>query len=137
MSSKLMRSADGELIRIALITGHTILIGAEPVEVPAIFQIEARKSGAVFAKEGDLPATPGEGEKPNATTQETDQIKAALVLMLEREEDGDFTTAGQPNLRAVRELCGFNAERDDIYNVFAALKEEIASNGGKVTTDLS
>jgi len=137
MSNKMMRAPEGETVRVCLLTGHTIVITEEPCEVPAIFQIEARKLGAFFCKEGDVAAKVEAPAAPNATNEEADRIKAALILMLERNDEEDFTAAGQPNLRAVRALCGFNAERDDVYNVFAALKEEVAANGGKASADLS
>lgn len=137
MTTKLMRALEGDTVRVALITGHTIVITEEPCEVPAVFQIEARKLGAVFCKDGDTATKVEPPVAPNATSDETDRIKAALILMLERNEEDDFTGAGQPNLRSVRALCGFNAERDDVYNVFAALKEEVAANGGKASADLT
>ena len=137
MTTKLMYAPEGEPIRVALITGHTTIIETTPTEVQAIFQSEARRLGAVFAKEGEVAAKVEAPAAPNASNEEAERIKAALILMLERNEDGDFTAAGQPNLRVVRELAGFNAERDDVYNVFAALKDEVANNGGNATASLS
>lgn len=138
MSNRLMKAKLGETVRVALISGHTILIGDEPTEVHPQFQREALSLGANFCDGGeeapaDVPPPP---PAPDATAEEKEQIKAALILMLERNEEDDFTKAGQPNLRVVRELAGFNAERDEIYNTFAELKAEVAQNG-EATVDLS
>lgn len=120
------RSPDGEDIRVVTDTGHIAIVGAEFRELPAIYHHAAINAGC----ECDALGVSNTRTKPQASPQANkgldvdEQITRALKTMLEREEDGDFTGNGDPNLNAVAKLVGFKVARKQVQPIFTALKEE-------------
>ena len=50
--------------------------------------------------------------------------------MIERDVEGDFTKAGDPNLNVVSQLAGLRATRKDVGPIFAELKAEAEAEAG-------
>jgi len=111
-----------EPIRVALLTGHTTFIGHEWQELDERYHREALTLGAqTEASENRVVQLP-----PAIDASETDAIRSALVQMLNDTDPEHFNAAGLPNLKTVRERVGFNANRDTVNKVFAAIKAEAA-----------
>lgn len=130
MNDKTMfRAPDGETIRVSLLEGgHTAIITDQWRELDARFHRAALAQGAIRAvpagaAEDPAPPPPPHEGQTNEPTHEG-LVRRALIQMLERSQDGDFTGAGLPDLRIVRGLAGINADRDLIYGVWAKLKTE-------------
>lgn len=107
-------------------TGHVALVGPEGKKLPSIYHNAAIAAGC----ECDAPTLKREDVKPQASPDaKTDKapaerIKDALKTMLERDVEGDFTKAGDPNLNVVSQLAGLRATRKDVGPIFAELKAE-------------
>lgn len=111
-------------IRVALLTGHATFIGHDWQELEERYHREALKLGAqTEAAENRVVSLP-----PAVDNSETAAIRGALIQMLNEAEPEHFNAAGQPNLKTVRELAGFNANRDTIHKIFAALRAEAATS---------
>ena len=59
-------------------------------------------------------------------------IRKAIITMAGRKEEGDFTSAGSPNLNALAKLTGFRVDRESMNEVWLQLQEEAkaASDAG-------
>lgn len=111
-------STTGEDIHITLTSGHTALIGLEPVELDARFHKEAIARGAM--PEGV------QIEKPQEQSQAFDRGQAiAKVLndMLDGGAEGDFNNDGRPALGKVNARLGFTASREEVDAVWAEISK--------------
>ena len=107
------RSTTGADIHIALTSGQTALITAEPTELDKAFHKEAIARGA-------LP----EGVEPDAETQNTgfnrkEAIIKTLTAMLDGEYEDDFKQDGTPDLRKVTSKVGFKVDREEVDAAWA------------------
>lgn len=122
------RSPMAEPIRVALLSGHTAIIGSEWRELDPIFHREALAKGAQCDKtEIENPDVPVRASKEGAdkVIDEATEIRKALIAMLSRDEKGDFVAStGLPNLKTVEKLAGFRVEKEAVYAVFRAMKDE-------------
>ena len=109
------RSTTGADIHIALTSGQTALITAEPTELDKVFHKEAIARGA-------LP----EGVEPDADTQNTgfnrkETITNTLTAMLDGEDEDDFKQDGTPDLRKVIAKVGFKVSREEVDAAWAEI----------------
>lgn len=127
MSMHKYRSPDSdEEIRVVTKTGHVARVGREWKELPKIYHDAAIEAGC----ECDAKTVVKNGAKPeagpNAPKDRTkaEKIELALKAMMEREEDGDFTDAGSPNLNVVAKLAGCKVKRAEVLPIFDRLVEQ-------------
>jgi len=106
-------------IRIASTSGHVALIGPEWQEIPTSLHHEAILSGCETDQKFK---TQESNQGGNTDKSENDLITDALVKMLERDQEDDFTNSGMPNMNIVRGIAGFNASKEDVYGIFGDLK---------------
>lgn len=121
------RSPTGDPIRVVTDTGHIALVYGEWKELPSIYHHAAINAGC------ECDANPGvinNKQKPAASPQANkpldieEQITRALKTMLERDEDGDFTGNGDPNLNVVAKLVGFKVTRKQVQPIYQQLQDE-------------
>ena len=127
---------DGEVIRIASTSGHICLIGSEFVEVPDHMEADAYAAGCV--SEALYNSIKADMEKDAAAktaltggaltpAQKHEAIKLAIQSMLDGNEDGNFTTAGLPNMKVLVKQTGFPLTKDEME---AAWNEIVAAQQG-------
>ena len=127
---------DGEVIRIASTSGHICLIGSEFVEVPDHMEPDAYAAGCV--SEALYNSIKSDMEKDAAAkaaltggaltpAQKHEAIKLAIQSMLDGNEDGNFTTAGLPNMKVLVKQTGFPLTKDEME---AAWNEIVAAQQG-------
>ena len=115
-------------VRLALTTGHVTFVGPEWKELDPRYREEAMKAGC----EIDLQTIPDlrtdeTPPPPTRTLQNGDTVsilRAALIRMIERNADGDFTTQGLPNLNTLRKEAGIEIDRELAIETFNALQAE-------------
>lgn len=121
------RSRHGE-IRVSLLSGHSAVVGEQWRELDPMFQAEALAKGAECDQGRFAAETPKgiEAENPHANGEVTHEIayRNAIATMLNRDQAGDFTSAGLPDIRRVSQLVGFQANKEGVYGVFHAMKAE-------------
>jgi hypothetical protein len=105
----------GDPIQLSLTTGHTFVVGQEPVEVPQMFYIQAHQRGCVPVDSGALP--PREAQPAEQTKM--DVICGEIVTMLgEKDRTGLFIGDGRPDLVTLSKRVGFqvsSSERDEAW----------------------
>lgn len=111
-------SPSGEEVHLALTSGHTAVIGAEPAEILDLFHREAAAAGCL--PEGVKPETKGGAPAFNRR----DVISTALQTMLDGGEEGDFKADGTPDLKRVQAKVGFKATREEVDSVWAELTKK-------------
>ena len=127
---------DGEVIRIASTSGHICLVGSEFVEVPDHMEPDAYAAGCV--SEALYNSIKADMEKDAAAktaltggaltpAQKHEAIKLAIQSMLDGNEDGNFTTAGLPNMKVLVKQTGFPLTKDEME---AAWNEIVAAQQG-------
>ena len=127
---------DGEVIRIASTSGHICLVGSEFVEVPEHMEPDAYAAGCV--SEALYNSIKSDMEKDAAAktaltggaltpAQKHEAIKLAIQSMLDGNEDGNFTTAGLPNMKVLVKQTGFPLTKDEME---AAWNEIVAAQQG-------
>jgi hypothetical protein len=117
-------------VRLTLDSGHVTRVGPEWTELPERFHQAALEKGChcdqtVIGER--VAAQPTTGPDAMQTLDEPKAIREAIQLMLARNEEDDFTAAGNPNANAVAKLCGFKVTRDSMLPVWHALKAEVAA----------
>lgn len=95
-------------VHIALVTGHTAVIGTEYAELDGRFHREAIARGCVpFGTAEEEPAPEGGGFDRRQV------ILDAINAMLDGAEGGDFTADGKPNLTKLCARVGFTVDRSE------------------------
>lgn len=127
MKSNQYRSPDPDaVIRVVTDTGHIALVGHDWKELPPIYHNAAIEAGC----ECDAETLVKNRVKPAASPQATkdrsadEKIELALKTMLERDQEGDFTANGEPNLNVVAKLAGFKVARAQVQPIYERLQEE-------------
>lgn len=132
------RSPTGAKIRITTETGHCATIRGDWRELPEILHLAALAAGCecdkerVSARKVEPVSTPEAAARP---VTHDDVYRKALTTMLERNEEGDFTSAELPNINAVSKLCGMNARKEDVLRVFRAMTAEAGVSTMDATPD--
>ena len=129
---------DDEVIRIASTTGHICLVGSEFVEVPDHMESDAYAAGCV--SEALYNSIKADMEKDAAAKaaltggaltpeQKHEAIKLAIGTMLDSKEDGNFTTAGLPNMKVLAKHTGFALSKDEMEAAWAEVAAQAGSGG--------
>lgn len=135
----LFRAPTEEPVRLALLSGHVAIVHRDNEgdhapwrALPPHFHQEALARGCEcdtqIARADASPIQAG----PDAMNQSAgydDSYRAALVLMIERSEEGDFTKDKLPNISAVTKICGFTAKKEDVLRVWRVMIAEIEQEG--------
>lgn len=96
----------------------------QPVDVPALLEKEARSIGAerVDGDNPDVLDAETETVAPMTSGERTDQITTAFELLIERNDPKDFTGAGVPSVKAVEKIVGFDVDRAEVVEAWAAYR---------------
>lgn len=113
-----LRSPTETPIHVALTSGHTAVIGPEPIEVDKRFFRAAIAKGAL--REGEEP----EQAEVRAEATKLDLIVAAMRLMVAGDEPADFNNDGKPDLRRLSKRAGFEVARDERDAAWQKLADE-------------
>lgn len=116
--------------RLALTTGHVVVVNENWVELDEHFHSAAFAAGCQ-CDQGFI-ANHAQEEQENSddavkTLDEPVLIREAILQMLKREQEGDFTAAGNPNLNVVASLCGFRVDKESVLEAWHAIEKEIAA----------
>ena len=115
-------------VRVASLTGHVIVFEKdEPILVPASMIPECMAVGIIPADVDDTESyAPPEEKKPTVPTglEREEELRKQINVMRERNERGDFTGAGRPDLRVLASLLGFKPDRVEVENLWAKMREE-------------
>lgn len=106
-----LKSTTETPVHVALLSGHSIVIGPEGRDVPEMFRQEAFARGAIpyDAKAEDFQYVSTEPLEPTLVTQLAEVIKTMLV-----EHPDDFTGAGLPNRKKLSALAGWNVSVQEL-----------------------
>lgn len=148
------RSPGSQALHIALLSGHTLAIPPEGVDVPPEFRREAIAKGAepmAIESIQESPAAmaalavmlaqsaPAGGASASsagvlddaaaaaAAEKRKAMIKDALKAMLAGSNEADFTADGKPNLNSLKKVAGFNVARGEADDAWAELQAELDS----------
>lgn len=115
-------------------SGHAIKFKkGEPTHVPPTLYRAALSIGAVPA-DGSDPDVQDE-RKPDAApvdpAERNENIMAAILKMIERNEREDFTAAGMPSVDAVTRNVGYKVSSKEIASVWQKYHEDKAKGEDK------
>ncbi len=116
-------------VRLASTAGHVTTIGPEWRELRADMHREALAHGCECDQNTirTRPAEPAKAsEQAVVPLDETAAIRAALIAMVERNGEDDFTDAGNPNLKTLSRQAGFKVEKQAALAVWHQLEAEAA-----------
>lgn len=124
-------SPTGEPIQVALLSGHTAIVGEKPVELDARFHKAAIEKGCLAygspaeAAEGHMAGAKagGEGGAPLSKEAKTEKIVEAIKGL----SDADFTAGGLPKIAPLEKALGFGItqqERDEAFEIVKAELDE-------------
>lgn len=111
------RSTTDEEVHIALTSGHTAVVGIEPVELDKKFHKEAISRGCL--PEGV------EADEPIVATgfDRVAVITKAMNEMLDGENEEDFTKAGKPDLSRLNARVGFTVSRSEADGIWEVVSK--------------
>lgn len=109
--------------RMATTSGHVIQFKRNtPKEIPRSILPDAMAIGATPVEQSDLPEQPEPDKVPETSDERRDAILEAIGLLHERQERGDFTANGLPQIDKIEELSGVtnlhSQERDALWSEF-------------------
>ncbi len=115
--------------RMATTSGHVIRFKRnEPKEIPRSILPDAMAIGAAPVEQSDLPEQEQEPQAPVTSDERRDAILEAMGLLYERQERGDFTANGLPQINPLEELSGVTnihgQERDALWSEFQQSRAE-------------
>ena len=122
-----MRFRHEEGVRLALLSGPIVWVGKDWVELPLNFQEAAMKAGCEI-DQSEIPAIQVDPETLKAPILVADEVRqivrTALIRMIERNADGDFTAVGLPNLKTLLRESGVPCEKEVALSIYAELQHE-------------
>ncbi|MGO1000756.1 hypothetical protein [Lysobacter sp. CA196] len=113
------RHPDGA--RLALTTGHVTFVGPEWTPLPPLFHAEALAAGCecdqrtIRTRAAIVPRASDAAVRP---LDEPHLIREALITLAQRQQPGDLTGDGMPDLKVVAALCGFRAKKEVVYAIW-------------------
>ena len=107
-----------EDIHIALLNGHTAVVPPGGVELAPMFHREAIARGCLpETLEGHVEVS---GEKG---FQRAKVIGENMEAMIKEALPKDFTATGNPDLRKLNALCGFQVSREEADTIWAEVSK--------------
>lgn len=114
-------------IRLALTSGHVAYVDTDWTPLDDRFQQEAVLKGCEV-EQNIIPVVakqePAASEDAFVNTDEESILRRALIALIERNEEGDFTTTGLPNIRALEKIAGTQVNKGEAYRIFREMKNE-------------
>jgi len=113
------RHPDG--VRLALTTGHVTHVGPEWTPLHHMFHAEALAKGCecdqrtIRTRHAVVPRASDAAVRP---LDESEAIREALVTLSRRQQPGDLTADGMPDLKVVASLCGFRAKKEVVHAIW-------------------
>jgi hypothetical protein len=112
-------------VRVASLTGHVVLVGPDGADVPDILVDEAKQHGC--ALESDITPTFGLSAARRVPKEDIEidvtgggrrqLLEQALARIVERNNPGEFTAAGQPRVSAMRREMGGDVSFEEIQSL--------------------
>ncbi len=122
------RSPTDEPIKlISTAGGHSAIVGSYWRELPQNLHRLALAEGCECDQSRFKAVDVVPESSPEAVSKIVDYpgaYRAAIQVMLGRNEETDFTNAGPPDIRQVSKLCGFQARKEDVLQVWHAMVKE-------------
>jgi hypothetical protein len=114
-------------VRVASLTGNVIIFEKDvPVRVPPAMVPECMQVGIIPADVDNENYAPEEEKKPTVPQgiHRAEAIREKIAFMRERNERGDFTGAGRPDLRILASLLGFRPDRHEVEKLWDKIRAE-------------
>lgn len=111
-----LKSPTHQAVHVALLSGHSIVIGPEGRDVPKEFVKEALIRGAIPVGEQAEQAPDTSGDRMKA-------IIAGVKTMLVSAPD-KFTDDGLPNRKTLGQVVGFSVSAEEASSAMVALESE-------------
>jgi len=106
-------------LHVGLTTGHMAVITSDGVELDPMFHREAVAKGAIpETLRGAEGASDAVSAKP---VVRDDEIRAAIMAMLDGDDEDDFNEDGKPNLNRLKARLGFSISREEADAAFEAV----------------
>lgn len=106
------------------VNGGVSFVKGEPTWVVPLLEKEVIAIGAVRA-EGDTPSVLEDAKsvaQAPSGVERTDEICAAFDLIIERNDSKEFTGQGVPTVKAIEKIVGFDVDRGEVVDAWAAHK---------------
>lgn len=114
-------------VRLALTTGHVTIVGPQWRDLHTMFHREALAKGCECDQRTIRTSTEAPPTASDAAVKDLDEavaIREALIRMVERNDEDDFTAAGAPNLKALAKETGFKVDKTQALEVWHQLEAE-------------
>jgi hypothetical protein len=119
------KSPSENVIHVATRQGHAARVGPEWRDLPPILHKEAIAAGCItsnMTQESIEAVHAGD----SGVVSHGDQLKNAIVAMVDGSDPEDFTAQGVPNLKRLSARTGFNVDRDEMLAVWNDLEKATA-----------
>jgi hypothetical protein len=115
-------------VRLASLAGPIVWVGKDWLELPpSLFQEMAMKAGCEVDT-STIPSLPPAPEPVTSPLMVSDNVRqvtrTALIKMISRNADGDFTKEGLPNLKTLLRESGTPVDKEVALSIFAELQRE-------------
>lgn len=120
-------SPDGTPIRVILPDGRTCIIADKPRDIPPAFYRAALVAGAIPSTMKPEQFKAPEASPGDSTPFDREQVIIDAILKAKVEGTADaFLISGKPDIRWLREACGFHIDSDERDRVWGRVEREIA-----------
>lgn len=129
MTVKKMRSTSGLDVRVALTSGHVIIIGDEWQDVDQKFHSAAYSLGCVsddmeVSKEVKEAKESGVLDNLTLNAEVKSKVRTIILKAIEDNNLKAFTKAGNPTAKFVRDEIGYTVENHIVSAVMASILED-------------
>lgn len=125
-------------VRLALTSGHVTTVGTDWQTLHPRYHEKALAAGCQVDQgiiEKPPVAPPASSPQAQVNTDEVSILRKALIKMIERNADNDFTESDKPNLKTLRKEAGIEFDKDVAYRLYEELKAEASAADGEAEAD--
>lgn len=99
------------------------------IEIPQRHVMEAMQHGAFAVADSEAAGQAAQAElvaQRAALDERVPKIQAAIAKLIERNQRGDFTAGGRPNLNVLFRETGFQVTSEELDPIWNEIRREIA-----------
>ncbi len=110
-------------VYIAMLSGHSAVIGVEWRELPVFMHREALAAGCITDNmDAETIAAKIDHAAPKDSNH--DILVRAIRAMMDNPKEGDFTNADLPNLKALSKVVGWTVNKEEMMQAVHAIASE-------------
>lgn len=128
------KSPNDTPIQVALLSGHTAVVGTEWRDLPINLHRKALELGCI-TDNMDAATIAQKVEHANPQRSNHDILMDTIKSMMQNPKQGDFTGADLPNLKTLSLKVGWTVKKEEMMRAVQAISDEPDAEDGVIEID--